>query len=1398
MSIVDKVSLNGVIDGGNAIRGTAAVGNVIYGKNGVNFIPSVDEEGNLSWTNDGNLENPATVNLKGPKGDQGEQGVQGIQGEQGPKGDQGETGPQGEHGPKGDTGEAGPQGPKGDTGEAGPQGLQGPKGDQGEAGPQGPKGEQGVQGPKGEQGLQGPKGDTGADGKSAYSYAREAGYKGTEEEFAQQLSSGSASVEGVVLYTPQTLTDDQKAQARANIGVNQSGTTDSAVLYTEQVLTDDQKAQARTNIGAVSLEEVEELLGVEEEFNVTGELVEFDLDIEPGTELNAVSKIHRDSTWGESNKLVLHHVSGTNFVDLSSYLGGAGKVFEKNGLTASINADCTLSVTGTNTSTGWTNVFKISSYSSDYSKRIYPAGTYMIPSGLTIQIRAAQYPGDVTITGLTGNLSSKFVAPQPFRVITIYYAVAGGKSVDATIPLGLFRSDSIPETGYEYAGNVYTATFDDNIYEGEYNWTTGELKDADGNTVAYYEPQSIKRLPGVNYFWTCFGEVTVSNKSNDLEKVVIRLGEASPDETVPSICDFTLTPTTPQATYCLHDTKVTPGGSAEFLGQEIPLVTTKGTLAVVDAHGEVTTEKHIDALINYQGATDLLTNKGIHKVWSEKFYFTKEPVLREDFTDVNNALYTFEFTEEDFQNTGLPAKLDNIPIVSPCFYTGADAASKLNSRVWGAGVFPATLSWDGTSGKYIFKVRGLHPGAIMAQLQMYTKAYFHYQLETPYDVNTTVALGVSSGDTVTFAVDDSDWKPYLDGGLYKDAGSNKITAADATPTGFVYIPRNTADACDGMINAARMLNNAGSTGGDATVQGYSWIGEGDGSTDYTSKIQSKLDVLHSVSNGGTIYLGPGTYKISGSLIVYDNTRIIGDGQTVIEQTSDNTHAVIWSGSSIVMRDLTIKLSGSCTELTGCIFVNSDNVADGNRDERYPENRNVWNCSVNNVTLIGKYSLTWEGDYQYLSEDALAYRGVGIMSRHLYFNFFDCDGLLCRHLYAGVYHGGGSNNFRLYATECRFAAYATGGNNRYEVKGHTYYGYNSEGIFGATDYVVYSEGDSDIYDIVGFYDTQHTKACIYFAPLSMGNICYLRSFMTEWLNVASTSVASHTEFINYGRSNEIVKPFNKTYFAVGNRQFDITGQSNPNVNLSPTVDNALAGAGVWGNISSNVQWTENDIELADVCRYPKDGQYSGHQLASIVSTISPSKESPIEIVLDISDRPICGYYGLWIQFDHRYVAQDMIISFDTKNDGTYSFTKEVSNNIEAVVYWLGNQSPTVTVYRIKISITKALVIPELKYQSANYSDYTIDYNPDGWVGIVNIGMPSNQVYGRAFLGECGGSLYGNVDMHQNTLKNLPDPVDAGDAVSKSYLEEALILKSPNGIRYQITVSDTGELSASVLT
>ena len=47
------------------------------GENGVTFIPSVSESGFLSWTNDGGLDNPQTVNIMGPKGETGATGADG-------------------------------------------------------------------------------------------------------------------------------------------------------------------------------------------------------------------------------------------------------------------------------------------------------------------------------------------------------------------------------------------------------------------------------------------------------------------------------------------------------------------------------------------------------------------------------------------------------------------------------------------------------------------------------------------------------------------------------------------------------------------------------------------------------------------------------------------------------------------------------------------------------------------------------------------------------------------------------------------------------------------------------------------------------------------------------------------------------------------------------------------------------------------------------------------------------------------------------------------------------------------------------------------------------------------------------------------------------------------------
>ena len=107
----------------------------LKGDKGTTFIPNVNENGDLSWSNDGGLENPQTVNIRGPRGERG------IQGERGDKGESGMPGPSNSLTigtvTKGDTAGATitgispnqilnlvlPKGDKGDTGATGPVGT---------------------------------------------------------------------------------------------------------------------------------------------------------------------------------------------------------------------------------------------------------------------------------------------------------------------------------------------------------------------------------------------------------------------------------------------------------------------------------------------------------------------------------------------------------------------------------------------------------------------------------------------------------------------------------------------------------------------------------------------------------------------------------------------------------------------------------------------------------------------------------------------------------------------------------------------------------------------------------------------------------------------------------------------------------------------------------------------------------------------------------------------------------------------------------------------------------------------------------------------------------------------------------------------------------------------------
>lgn len=187
------------------------------------FIPSVDADGVMTWTNKAGLANPAPVSVKGERGEKGEQGVKGDTGSRGERGEQGPQGLQGLRGEKGDKGDAfkytdftatqlaALKGPKGDTGNTGPRGEQGPKGDTGERGPQGERGLRGLQGatgatgpqgergPQGATGPQGPKGDKGEQGTGVT-------IKGRYDSLAALMAAhpkgneGDAYMVGVNLY----------------------------------------------------------------------------------------------------------------------------------------------------------------------------------------------------------------------------------------------------------------------------------------------------------------------------------------------------------------------------------------------------------------------------------------------------------------------------------------------------------------------------------------------------------------------------------------------------------------------------------------------------------------------------------------------------------------------------------------------------------------------------------------------------------------------------------------------------------------------------------------------------------------------------------------------------------------------------------------------------------------------------------------------------------------------------------------------------------------------------------------------------------------------------------------------------------------------------------------------
>lgn len=110
----------------------------LKGDTGAVFTPNVSDEGVLSWSNDGGLDNPAPMNIRGPQGEKGDTGEaftyddftpEQLESLRGPQGNPGETGGQGEKGDPFEYSDFTPEqleslrGPAGATGDPGKDGT---------------------------------------------------------------------------------------------------------------------------------------------------------------------------------------------------------------------------------------------------------------------------------------------------------------------------------------------------------------------------------------------------------------------------------------------------------------------------------------------------------------------------------------------------------------------------------------------------------------------------------------------------------------------------------------------------------------------------------------------------------------------------------------------------------------------------------------------------------------------------------------------------------------------------------------------------------------------------------------------------------------------------------------------------------------------------------------------------------------------------------------------------------------------------------------------------------------------------------------------------------------------------------------------------------------------------
>lgn len=280
-------------------------------------------------------------------------------------------------------------------------------------------------------------------GKSAYQYAKDGGYAGTEADFAAKLAK-----EKFVNPYPITINGE---------------TYDGS----EPV-----------NIEVASLfEEVTE----------TGEYVTLS-GIPEGEPIEVVTNFGARST----NKVEVFHTATRNLIDIPAMLGGTGSTFTVSGVTATANDDGTITISGANSSGAEFTLISIANdnFYNRTGNVTFPAGSYSIggnKNGCYKVVMARTASGTIK-SMISGNIHTFTEAWTPYM-----YQVKVGPSFSGEIvfPLGIWKGSEMELEDYSYKGSKYTMTLPSSVSSGSFNWNTGEIKDTSGGVVSTVTPTNI-------------------------------------------------------------------------------------------------------------------------------------------------------------------------------------------------------------------------------------------------------------------------------------------------------------------------------------------------------------------------------------------------------------------------------------------------------------------------------------------------------------------------------------------------------------------------------------------------------------------------------------------------------------------------------------------------------------------------------------------------------------------------------------------------------------------------------------------------------------------------------------------------------------------------------------------